>query len=574
MIIFINFILIFIFLYFINSIECFKNKLYLNILHLSQNEDEVKSKIDNVEIFDDGKNIDEVKKLIYPRIISYGDFSLNLDKNNENNKVERIELKCNNKYPDHLNHLKLKILKVLLITKTKKVGVTKYFKEFCKEGNSCYLTVQLDEDRNFVDNKIIHLKIINDNKKRDQSSNLYTNINKLKIFFVCEDVIHPYSIPTKSRDTSRYAFSHGQIAYIRCENHKTVKILKISGKESNGKFKTISKNKILSYCSQREICKVNMLDIYNDNEITDFVFYEVKYSCRISQVCRLCVENSVCELDKIYNQKKDVIQFENDMDDNENEIFNRLSPRNEDEDEDKNESEEKKKKKNIENLEYNVISIDLNRMVSVGNNSYHIYEICKCKEGFIQEGLACFKNENEDTRIEENSNNEEYGNIILNKEKNINKERIVENKNADTLENERAQDVMNKINEKENDRNKVNIKDSLNDEKEEINNPQNIQENSNDIIDDDSNENIHDFDEVVLNSKNKYYDKNKIEDNSNSNKSNNDLNIYNKIKTQINMDTKKIEAKSLGGTDSFSVLSFFHPLLFLLFFVSFFLSLY
>ncbi|CRH03072.1 hypothetical protein PRELSG_0209700 [Plasmodium relictum] len=551
-----------------HSLECFRNKLNLNTLHFFQIGKEAKSKIDDVEVFDDEKEVDEVKKMIYPRIVSYGDFSVDLYKENENYNIEIIELKCNEKYPYHLDHLSLKILKVLMITRTKKVDVSKYFNELCKKHNSCSLSVQLDEERNFVDDKkTIHLKIINDKKKRHRNS----NINKLKIFFVCEDLIHHYVIPTKARHVSRYAFSYGKIAYIRCENHKTVRIIKISGKMSNGKFNIISKDEILSYCSQREICKINMLDLYKDHKESDYVFYEVKYACRIPQVCRLCSENSTCELDKIFNKNKDVIQFENNLNNGEDEVFNRLLPKNEDE----AETEEEKKKINIKNLEYNPISFDSNHMVSVGNNAYHIYEICKCKKGFLQEGLLCFKNENQDKEIEkENHNDEKKENIILDNKENqrevINEERV-NNNNVEVLENENIPDEKNMVNEKINNHNKVDIEDPLNDEKEKINNPEEIQENNNDFINDDNNININEIDEDLSNSKEIPNNSDQIKEDVNFTleESYNNLKKGSKINTEENLDKTKVEPNSIK-MDSFSILNVFQHTLFLLFFVSFF----
>ncbi|SOV73603.1 probable protein, unknown function [Plasmodium sp. gorilla clade G3] len=386
MIQFIKCFLLFILLYSSEIIICLhpsaiiQNHLYMYQTNNSRNEENIY----NMKKFSKLPVVEDIRNIRHSTNDLYFEHSLNLEKPNEHFTLHNIKLMCKKKYHNQPNQLNLRILAVLLSTSYKQENISSIFQNLCKNAFSCFFTIQLNKENTFVDqNKIVHLKIIDSNLKRNKNNN---NRHKITVYYICEDL--NYKNQKQQSNEFKYVFNYEQLVFLKCENYLTVQVEKLVGINYNKEFHNLNPEYISFYCSQRVICTMHIEDLYKEdnNKYKNYIFYELTYRCIPPKVCSFCGNNSTCKLDKLYNKEKAIIEFYNNVEYNESGVFDRLLLN-------KEEEEERNKTSSVANLEYNAISYDFDDMITVGSNTYHILEICKCSKDYVQEGLSCVKKE-------------------------------------------------------------------------------------------------------------------------------------------------------------------------------------
>ncbi|KYO03718.1 putative protein, unknown function [Plasmodium gaboni] len=387
MIQFVKCFLLFILLYSSDIIICLhysnriQNHLYMYQTNNSTNEENIY----NMKTFSKLPIVENIRNITHStNYFSYEHFII-LEKPNEHFTIHNIKLMCQKKNHNQPNQFNLKILAVLLSTSYKQENISNIFQNICKNGFSCLFKIQLGKNKSLVDhNKIVHLKSIDNDLKRNKNNN---NRHKITFYYICEDLNY-YNQKQQSNEF-KYVFNYEQLAFLKCENYLTVQVENLVGINYNKEVDNLNSEYISFYCSQRVICNMHMEDLYkddNNNKLKNYIFYELTYRCVPPKVCSLCGNNSTCKLEKLYNKKKEITHFYNNLEYNESGIFDRLLLN-------KEQEEERNKTSFITNLEYNAIRYYFDDMITVGGNTYHILEICKCSKDYVQEGLSCVKKE-------------------------------------------------------------------------------------------------------------------------------------------------------------------------------------
>ncbi|KYO03403.1 putative protein, unknown function [Plasmodium reichenowi] len=359
-----------------------QNHLYMYQTNNSVNEENIYNmkKFSKLPIAENTRNIGHSTNDLYY------EHSLNLEKHNEHFTLHNIKLMCQQIYHNQPNQSNLRILAVLLSTSYKQENISNIFQNLCNDGLSCLFTIQLSKNKTFVDqNKIVHLKIIDkDDLKRNKNNNIR---HKITVYYICEDLNYKNQKQQENNEF-KYVFNYEQLAFLKCENYLTVQVEKLVGINYNKEFHNLNPEYISFYCSQRVICNTHIEDLYkeDDNKRKNYIFYELTYRCVPPKVCSFCGNNSTCKLEKLYNKEKEITQFYNNVEYNDSGVFDRLLLS-------KEEEEERNKTSFIANLEYNAINYDIDDMITVGSNTYHILEICKCSKDYVQEGSSCVKKE-------------------------------------------------------------------------------------------------------------------------------------------------------------------------------------